>query len=66
MKKYVCALFAMISLSAHAALNIMACEPEWAALGHELGGDKVKVTSATTARQDPHRIEARPSPGDRR
>src|SRR5262245_47867348 len=44
-----------------AALNVLACEPEWAALTQELGGDKVSVTSATTAMQDPHRIEARPS-----
>src|SRR5262249_14292395 len=43
------------------ALNIFACEPEWAALAQELGGDKVSAVSATTARQDPHRIEARPS-----
>jgi zinc/manganese transport system substrate-binding protein len=44
-----------------AALNVFACEPEWAALATELGGDKVSAVSATTARQDPHRIEARPS-----
>jgi zinc/manganese transport system substrate-binding protein len=44
-----------------AALNVFACEPEWAALAQELGGDKVSVASATTAMQDPHRIEARPS-----
>ena len=48
-------------LPAHAALNILACEPDWAALATEIGGDKVKATSATTAMQDPHRIEARPS-----
>ncbi|MGE5385417.1 MAG: metal ABC transporter substrate-binding protein [Betaproteobacteria bacterium] len=54
-------LAALFSLSAHAALNVLACEPEWAALAAELGGDKVKVSSATTALQDPHRIEARPS-----
>jgi zinc/manganese transport system substrate-binding protein len=46
---------------AAAAVNVFACEPEWAALAQELGGDKVTVTSATTAMQDPHRIEARPS-----
>ena len=46
---------------AHAALNVFACEPEWAALAKEIGGDDVKVYSATTAMQDPHRIEARPS-----
>ena len=44
-----------------AALNVFACEPEWAALAQELGGDKVSVSSATTAQQDPHRVEARPS-----
>ncbi|OFA06766.1 metal ABC transporter solute-binding protein, Zn/Mn family [Duganella sp. HH101] len=51
----------MIAGSAHAAINVLACEPEWEALANELGGDKVKVSSATNALQDPHRIEARPS-----
>jgi zinc/manganese transport system substrate-binding protein len=51
---------AVASLSAHASLNVLACEPEWEALSNELGGDKVKVSSATNALQDPHRIEARP------
>ena len=46
---------------AHAALNVFACEPEWGALATELGGNAVKVYSATTAFQDPHHIEARPS-----
>jgi zinc/manganese transport system substrate-binding protein len=46
---------------AHAALNVFACEPEWGALTREIGGDTVKVYTATTAMQDPHRIEARPS-----
>jgi len=46
---------------AAAALNILACEPEWAALATEIAGDKATVTSATTALQDVHRIEARPS-----
>jgi zinc/manganese transport system substrate-binding protein len=44
-----------------AALNVFTCEPEWASLAQELGGDKVSVFSATTAQQDPHRVEARPS-----
>ena len=46
---------------AQAALNVFACEPEWGALAKELGGEKVKVYTATTALQDPHRIQARPS-----
>jgi zinc/manganese transport system substrate-binding protein len=52
---------ALLALPSFAALNVLACEPEWAALANEIGGDKVKVSSATTALQDPHRIEARPS-----
>ena len=40
---------------------MLACEPEWAALTEELAGDLAHISSATTARQDPHRIQARPS-----
>jgi len=52
---------AALALPAAAALNVFACEPEWGALVQELAGDKASVYSATTAMQDPHRIEARPS-----
>jgi zinc/manganese transport system substrate-binding protein len=51
---------ALASSAAHAAVNVLACEPEWQSLAEELGGDKVKVSSATNALQDPHRVEARP------
>lgn len=44
-----------------AAVRVFACEPEWAALAREIGGEGVEVFAATTAFQDPHRIEARPS-----
>ena len=47
--------------SAHAELNVFACEPEWGALAGEIGGDKVSVYTATTGVQDPHQIQARPS-----
>ena len=53
-------LFAF-ALPAQAALNIFSTVPEWAALAQEIGGDKVKATAATTALQDPHHIDARPS-----
>ena len=43
------------------ALNVFACEPEWGSLVEELGGNSVDVTVATTAFQDPHRLQARPS-----
>jgi zinc/manganese transport system substrate-binding protein len=48
-------------LSVHAELRIFSCEPEWAALAEEIGGDLVDAYSATTALQDPHYIQARPS-----
>jgi zinc/manganese transport system substrate-binding protein len=51
----------LASHTAQATLNVLACEPEWAALTQELAGDLARVTSATTAKQDPHHIEARPS-----
>jgi len=54
-------LFLFCGAQAHAALNVVACEPEWASLAKEIGGDRLSVSSATTATQDPHRIEARPS-----
>jgi zinc/manganese transport system substrate-binding protein len=60
--KYLLACIAfLVAAPATAALNVFACEPEWAALAKELGGDKVSASSATTAQQDPHHIEARPS-----
>ncbi len=57
----IAAMLGANALPAAATLNVFACEPEWAALAQELGGDKVKVTSATTALQDVHHVEARPS-----
>ena len=55
------ALLAAAVLPAHAALRVLACEPEWGALARELGGDLVDVAVATTALQDPHQIQAKPS-----
>lgn len=48
-------------LAARADLDVFACEPEWAALAQEIGGERVDAESATTALQDPHYIQARPS-----
>jgi len=60
MKRQIGFCLLWIPLSAQATLNVFACEPEWAALAREVGGGDVKVYTATTAFQDPHRIEARP------
>ncbi|OYZ03571.1 MAG: zinc ABC transporter substrate-binding protein [Polaromonas sp. 28-63-22] len=55
------ALLVLLTVPAHAALRVFACEPEWGALARELGGDLVDVTVATSALQDPHQIQAKPS-----
>jgi len=57
-------IFCLLLLSQQASastLSVFACEPEWAALATEIGGNTVDVTSATTSMQDPHQIQARPS-----
>ncbi len=52
---------AFSAAAAPAKLNVFACEPEWGALARELGGDAVTVYDATTALQDIHKIQPRPS-----
>ena len=65
MKKIVVTLIAgacwLLAQPASAALKVFACEPEWGALTQELAGDQASVFSATTALQDPHHIQAKPS-----
>src|SRR6059058_6670762 len=55
------AAFSIWAAPALAALNVFATVPEWGALTEELGGDKVKVYTATNPLQDPHHVEAKPS-----
>lgn len=52
---------AFTATPAKAVVNIFACEPEWGSLANEIGGDAVSVYVASTGRQDPHHIQARPS-----
>ncbi len=61
MQRFICALLLFAVLPAHAAVRVLATTPDWAALTRELGGDKVDVYAATTAFQDAHRVEAKPS-----
>jgi zinc/manganese transport system substrate-binding protein len=49
------------ALPAQAALRVLATTPDWAALLMELGGDQVNVYTATSAFQDVHRVDAKPS-----
>lgn len=54
-------LAGLVSAPAQAKLKVFTCEPEWASLVRELAGDKVDVDVATSALQDVHVIEAKPS-----
>lgn len=63
MKLFACITLGLILFApqAFAQIEVFACEPEWQALAQTLGGKHVRTYSATTAFQDPHHIEARPS-----
>lgn len=54
-------LLVVTALPARADLKIFACEPEWGALAAEIAGDRADVFVASTAFQDVHHIQARPS-----
>ena len=54
-------LLSLAMQPAYAAMKVLATTPEWAALVSELGADKVDVYAATSAFQDAHRVEAKPS-----
>lgn len=64
MKKFtglIAVFLLLVATPASAILNVLTCEPEWAALTAELAGELASVSSATTGAQDPHHIQARPS-----
>ena len=54
-------LSALFALPASAKLQVFACEPEWGSLVQELAADKVDLSVGTTALQDVHQIDAKPS-----
>jgi zinc/manganese transport system substrate-binding protein len=49
------------ALPANAAVKVLATTADWGALMKELGGDQVDVYVATSALQDVHRVDAKPS-----
>jgi len=65
MRKFICGALAMLTLAfavpSLAAVRVLATTADWGALTKELGGDRVDVYTATTALQDVHRVEAKPS-----
>src|SRR4029079_17843980 len=65
MNRYFATLMALLLASSilpvQAAIKVLDTTPEWASLTRERGGDKVDVYAATSAFQDVHRVEAKPS-----
>jgi zinc/manganese transport system substrate-binding protein len=55
------ALAAALLATRALALDVFATVPEWGALARELGGGDVTVYTATTALQNVHHVQARPS-----
>jgi len=51
----------LVSQTSAASVNVLTCEPEWKALAEAIGGNRIDAYSATTAMQDPHNVQARPS-----
>jgi zinc/manganese transport system substrate-binding protein len=49
------------AVPANAAIKVLATTADWGALVTELGGDRVNVYTATSALQDVHRVDAKPS-----
>jgi zinc/manganese transport system substrate-binding protein len=54
-------IFLSLALPSQAAIRVLATTADWGALTQELGGEHVDVYVATTAMQDVHRVEAKPS-----
>lgn len=54
-------LLVSLALPSQAAVRVLATTADWGALTTELGGERVDVYTATTAMQDVHRVEAKPS-----
>jgi zinc/manganese transport system substrate-binding protein len=55
------ALALAFTVPAHAAIKVLATTSDWGSLATELGGDKVNVYTATSALQDVHQVDAKPS-----
>jgi len=53
-------LLAMTIAPARADLKIFTCVPEWQALAHAIGGDKVTVTNASPPSEDPDSFKPTP------
>jgi zinc/manganese transport system substrate-binding protein len=60
-RTFVLAIALCATVPAHAAIKVLATTTDWGALATEIGGDRVNVYTATSALQDVHRVDAKPS-----
>jgi zinc/manganese transport system substrate-binding protein len=54
-------LLATAAQPARARLNVVATTPDLAAIAHEIGGDRIEVTTLAKPTEDPHFVDAKPS-----
>jgi zinc/manganese transport system substrate-binding protein len=54
-------LFLFAFAAQAAQLNVVATLPDYAAIAHEIGGARIKVTSIARGTEDPHFVDAKPS-----
>src|SRR5881296_168223 len=54
-------LGALWVLPVQAKLNVVATTPDLAAIAHEIGGDRIELTTLAKATEDPHFVDAKPS-----
>lgn len=55
------ALTLAVALPARAKLNVVATTPDLGALAHEIGGDRIDLTTLAKPTEDPHFVDAKPS-----
>ena len=51
----------LLTMTAHAKLNVVATTPDLASIAREIGGDKIELTTLAKPTEDPHFVDARPS-----
>ena len=62
MKKILLVLSLLIlTNTALAKIKVFTCEPEWTSLVEEITKNRAVVYQAISGKQDPHKIQARPS-----
>jgi zinc/manganese transport system substrate-binding protein len=54
-------LLALVATRVEAKLNVVATTPDFGAIAHEIGGDRIELTTLAKATEDPHFVDAKPS-----